>query len=310
MIHIVMCTYNGEKYIQEQVQSIIDNSVQDWNIIVSDDQSTDNTIRIIERFQNTYYGKIHLSVNKTKKGAIDNFLSSIYTIGLRMNHDDFIMLCDQDDVWNTDKICRTLEGMKEQIEIYGNDAPLLICTDVSVVDDQMDIIHGSFRKMNHYNINNLDFSHLMMENKVQGCTVMMNKSLAVMLDRLPHHASMHDGWLALIAAAFGRIKYIDEPTMMYRQHAANVQGSVEYKDDIKNKFSNLRGQRQIVMDTTAQIREFIEIYGDRLSDKRKKEAQAFASLPQQNFVMRRYHIIRYHMWKSGVLRNIGLMILI
>ena len=310
MIYIIMCTYNGERYIQEQLQSIEQNLAQDWKIIVSDDQSTDNTVKILKDFEKKNPGKMIININKAKKGAIHNFLSSIYTIGVEMNDDDFIMLCDQDDVWNADKISKTMHDMREQIVLYGNTIPLLVCTDVSVVDSKMNIIHESFRKMNHYNISHLDFAHLLMENKVQGCTIMINKGMALMLDKLPYSAMMHDGWLAFIAAAFGRIKYIDQPTMKYRQHTANVQGSIAFREDIKNKLSNLGGQRQIVMNTAAQVREFIEIYGDRLSDTIKREAEAFATLPQQNFVMRRYNIIKYHMWKSGLLRNVGLMILI
>jgi glycosyltransferase involved in cell wall biosynthesis len=305
-----MCTYNGERYIQEQLQSIEQNLAQDWKIIVSDDQSTDNTVKILKDFEKKKPGKMIININKAKKGAIHNFLSSIYTIGVEMNDNDFIMLCDQDDVWNADKISKTMHDMREQIVLYGNTIPLLVCTDVSVVDSKMNIIHESFRKMNHYNISHLDFAHLLMENKVQGCTIMINKGMALMLDKLPYSAMMHDGWLAFIAAAFGRIKYIDQPTMKYRQHTANVQGSIAFREDIKNKLSNLGGQRQIVMNTAAQVREFIEIYGDRLSDTIKREAEAFATLPQQNFVMRRYNIIKYHMWKSGLLRNVGLMILI
>lgn len=310
MIYIIMCTYNGERYIQEQLQSIEQNLAQDWKIIVSDDQSTDNTVKILKDFEKKKPGKMIININKAKKGAIHNFLSSIYTIGVEMNDNDFIMLCDQDDVWNADKISKTMHDMREQIVLYGNTIPLLVCTDVSVVDSKMNIIHESFRKMNHYNISHLDFAHLLMENKVQGCTIMINKGMALMLDKLPYNAMMHDGWLAFIAAAFGRIKYIDQPTMKYRQHTANVQGSIAFREDIKNKLSNLGGQRQIVMNTAAQVREFIEIYGDRLSDTIKREAEAFATLPQQNFVMRRYNIIKYHMWKSGLLRNVGLMILI
>lgn len=310
MIYIIMCTYNGERYIQEQLQSIEQNLAQDWKIIVSDDQSTDNTVKILKDFEKKNPGKMIININKAKKGAIHNFLSSIYTIGVEMNDNDFIMLCDQDDVWNADKISKTMHDMREQIVLYGNTIPLLVCTDVSVVDSKMNIIHESFRKMNHYNISHLDFAHLLMENKVQGCTIMINRGMALMLDKLPYSAMMHDGWLAFIAAAFGKIKYIDQPTMKYRQHTANVQGSIAFREDIKNKLSNLGGQRQIVMNTAAQVREFIEIYGDRLSDTIKREAEAFATLPQQNFVMRRYNIIKYHMWKSGLLRNVGLMILI
>lgn len=131
-----------------------------------------------------------------------------------------------------------------------------------------------------------------------------------MLKKMPKRATMHDGWLGLIAAAFGKVKYIDEPTMKYRQHDNNVQGSVAYKDDVKNKFSNLKEQRQIVMNTTGQIAEFIDIYAELLSPEVRRQAEAFATLPQQNFFVRRYNIFKYHMWKSGALRNIGLLLLI
>jgi glycosyltransferase involved in cell wall biosynthesis len=305
-----MCTYNGGKYIEEQLQSIVDNTENDWKIFVFDDQSTDNTLEIIYQFEKIYPDKITVNINNIRKGAIVNFLSSIYDIGLKMKDNDFIMLCDQDDIWNPNKIQKTKNGMNELISVYGNNMPLLVCTDVTVVDDRMNTINDSFRRMNHYSIKRLDFSHLIMENKVQGCTTMINKSMALMLSRMPDRVVMHDGWMAFVASAFGKIKYIDEPTMKYRQHGSNVQGSLGYKEDLKSKFANLGGQRQIVMNTTGQITEFIEIYGQKLPQSILAAAKAFATLRQQNFFVRRYHLIKYHMWKSGILRNIGLLVLI
>lgn len=310
MVNIIMCTYNGGKYIEEQIQSIVDNTENDWKIFVFDDQSTDNTLEIIYQFEKIYPDKITVNINNIRKGAIVNFLSSIYDIGLKMKDNDFIMLCDQDDIWNPNKIQKTKNGMNELISVYGNNMPLLVCTDVTVVDDRMNTINDSFRRMNHYSIKRLDFSHLIMENKVQGCTTMINKSMALMLSRMPDRVVMHDGWMAFVASAFGKIKYIDEPTMKYRQHGSNVQGSLGYKEDLKSKFANLGGQRQIVMNTTGQIAEFIEIYGQKLPQSILAAAKAFATLRQQNFFVRRYHLIKYHMWKSGILRNIGLLVLI
>ena len=92
MINIIMCTYNGEKYIRQQLQSIVDSTVTDWKILISDDQSTDSTIQIAREFQKQYPDKIQIQVNNTKKGAIINFLSGIYQVGTRMEKDDFIML--------------------------------------------------------------------------------------------------------------------------------------------------------------------------------------------------------------------------
>lgn len=310
MIKIVMCTYNGEKYIAEQIDSLFDNDFKDWELIISDDRSMDGTISIAENYRLRYQGRIKININKERKGVVENFLSAAYKAAENITDSDYVMFCDQDDVWNCDKISKTLKGMIELGSDYGNNIPLLVCTDACVADDRLNVINESFMKMNHYNINRMDMPHLMMENKVQGCTVMINRRLARMLDRLPVNATMHDAWLALIAAAFGKIKYIDEPTMKYRQHGNNVQGSVGYKEDIRNKFLNLGAQRQIVMDTVPQIAEFLEMYGAQLSSQTQNEATAFATLPQQGLWLRRYNIIKYHMWKSGVFRNVGLMMLI
>lgn len=310
MINIIMCTYNGEKYIAEQLQSIMDNTFSDWKLYIYDDQSTDGTESIVDKFIEKYGDKIIFITNKMKKGAIKNFLTAIYEIGCNMCSDDYIMLCDQDDVWNRDKIQKTYTTIKNFEKTTDNRVPLLVCTDVTVVDEKLQVINDSFRRMNNYNINSLDFSHIIMENKVQGCTAMLNKSLAEMLYRLPDKATMHDGWLALIASAFGKIYYIDEPTMLYRQHSNNVQGSIEYSEDVKNKLANLGEQRKIVFNTTYQIREFADIYKDKMPVKICKSANAFANLPNQGWIKRRYSIIRYKMWKSGFMRNAGLMFLI
>ena len=310
MIHIVMCTYNGEKYISQQLESIANNTVGEWKLYICDDKSTDNTIKILTDFRNEYAGRVDIKINENKKGAVLNFLNIIQEVSKNLEKDDYIMLCDQDDVWNEDKIAVTLAGMQELISSNGSDIPLLVCTDVTVVDEKLDTIAESFTKMNHYNTNKLTFANLMMENKVQGCTVMINKALTDKIIRLPEGAIMHDSWIGLIAAAFGKIKYINEPTMKYRQHTGNVMGSIGFWEDMKNKLSCLDKQRQIVMKTTAQLGEFIDIYGQELPKEVYVQAKAFATLSKQNFFVKRYNIIKYKMWKSGIFRNIGLMLLI
>jgi hypothetical protein len=310
MVNIIMCTYNGEKYISEQLESIADNTVSDWMLYIFDDCSNDNTINKAKYFLKKYPGKVHITVNAKQCGVVNNFLENAYKIGMEMSKDDFIMFCDQDDVWNNDKIEITLNEMKKNITNNGNDKPILVCSDVEVVDDYLNIISSSFLKMNHYNIKKMDFPHLMMENKVQGCTVMFNKSMAEKLNVLPKHACMHDAWLGFIASTMGNISYIDEPTMKYRQHSQNVAGSIDFWADIKGKFLNLSGQRRIVFDTCEQIKEFIEIYGRELSKETLMQAEAFATLESQGFWEKRMNIVRYNMWKSGILRNIGLMVLL
>lgn len=310
MIHIIMCTYNGEKYIKDQLQSIADNTVTEWKLYTSDDKSMDNTKMILQEFANNNPGKVEVIVHEEKNGAPLHFLEMIQKVLEKMQGDDVIMLCDQDDVWFRDKIELTLEHMKKLRERYTDQIPLLVCSDVEVVDENMKQISPSFRNMNHYSIKNLDFPHLIMENKVQGCTCMINMSLASKIRELPKNISMHDSWLGLIACVMGKIDYIETPTMAYRQHASNVKGTMNYWQMIFLQLQNLSEQKYIVYREALQIKEFLRIYDMELDDYTKQVAKAFASLEQQGFWTRRKNIMKYHMWKTGIIRNIGLLVLI
>lgn len=311
MIKIVMCTYNGAEYIKEQLESINNSTVKEWELYVFDDHSTDNTLDLVREFKSKQEQQIHILYNNAEHGVASNFLNAASFVGKTMTQDDYLMFCDQDDIWDKDKIEVTLKEMSNLVQKYGKGIPLLVCGDVRVVNEKLELISSSFHKMNHYNIKTMDFPHLMMENKVQGCTTMINKTLVDMMVQLPKHARMHDGWCGFIASVFGKISYIDKTTMMYRQHSKNVSGSLDFWDDIRGKFGNLSKQKHIVFATTQQVREFIEIYKDRgLDSLALAQAQAFATLEEQGFWKRRYNIIKYHMWKSGILRNIGLMLLI
>lgn len=311
MVKIVMCTYNGAEYIEEQLKSINNNSLTDWELFIADDNSTDDTLSIVRKFKSKQEQPVHIVSNNKRMGVALNFLNMACQVGREMAEEDYLMFCDQDDVWDDDKIEITCREMERLTQCYGSKIPLLVCGDVRVVNENLELIASSFHRMNHYNIKKLDLPHLMMENKIQGCTTMINKTLIDMMVQLPRKVCMHDGWCGFIAAVFGRISYLDKTTMMYRQHNKNISGSVCFWDDVKSKFGKLSQQKQIVFNTTPQIREFIDIYKDRGIDPYTLlMAEAFASLEEQGFWMKRYNIIRFGMWKSGVLRNLGLMLLI
>ena len=310
MIHIIMCTYNGEKYIEEQLQSILENTVTDWKLYISDDRSADNTNKIVNEYVQRYPEKISLITHDNPCGSALHFLEMVKAVSKSMKGDDFIMLCDQDDIWYSNKIYLTLEHMRRLIMKNGNTIPLLVCSDVEVVDKKKVQIAESFRRMNHYSIKKLDFSHLLMENKVQGCTVMVNRALARKIYELPKALSMHDAWMGLIAVTMGKIDYIDGPTMAYRQHASNEKGSIAFRKVIFEQFRNMNAQKYTVYNQASQAQEFLRIYGNELDKRDRKIAEVFSTLEQQKFFERRKNIIKYHMWKTGIVRNTGLLFLI
>lgn len=305
-----MCTYNGEKYIGEQIQSILENTVENWKLYISDDRSEDNTNKIVNKYLQRYPEKIFFTTHDNPCGPAVHFLEVIKNVSKSMQNDDFIMLCDQDDIWYRNKIYLTLDHMRRLVMNNGNGIPLLVCSDVEVVDKHKNQISKSFRRMNHYSIKKLDFAHLVMENKVQGCTIMINRVLAQKIHELPKAISMHDAWLGLIAVTMGKIDYIDEPTMAYRQHTSNEKGSIAFRKVIIEQFKNMSAQKHTVYSQAAQTQEFLRIYNGELDNIDRKIAEVFSTLERQKFWIRRKNIIKYHMWKTGIIRNAGLMILI
>ena len=147
MIYIIMCTYNGEKYIKEQIDSILNNSITDWQLYISDDGSTDSTYALASKYAKDCPQKIILSTHIGTADPSMHFLEKIRDISMIMHDDDYIMLCDQDDIWYKNKIELTLKHMSNQIVRYGNRIPLLVCTDVEVVNEKKEQLSESFRRM-------------------------------------------------------------------------------------------------------------------------------------------------------------------
>lgn len=311
MIHIIMCTYNGEKYVQEQIDSILNNTETDWVLYISDDGSTDKTYDLASEYAKDYPEKIILTTHKNTADPSIHFLEKVRDISTRMQSDDHIMLCDQDDIWYSNKIQRTLQCMNCLATKSSNEIPLLVCTDVEVVNEKKELIAASYRKMNHYNIKKLDAGHLLMEHKAQGCTIMINKVLADMVKELPQTVTGHDVWLEMIAVTMGKVGYLDESTMAYRRHSEQYTvGEMGYWNILFKQLKNIKNQKYIVYGLTPQAQTFLEIYGLELDYKCRKLVEAYATLEQQGFWQKRLSIIKYHMWKTGIIKNIGMMILL
>lgn len=311
MIYIIMCTYNGEKYIKEQIDSILNNSITDWQLYISDDGSTDSTYALASKYAKDCPQKIILSTHIGTADPSMHFLEKIRDISMIMHDDDYIMLCDQDDIWYKNKIELTLKHMSNQIVRYGNRIPLLVCTDVEVVNEKKEQLSESFRRMIHYSIKKLDAAHLLMEHKAQGCTIMINKVLADKVRELPVVETKHDMWLEMLAVTMGKVDYVDEPTMAYRRHAEQyTAGEMRFWKMVLEQLKHMKDQKYMVYGLAPQTQEFMRIYGGELEYNCKELMEKFATLEQQGFWQKRFNIIKYHMWKTGVIRNIGMMILL
>lgn len=301
-----MAAYNGEKYIKQQIESIMKNTYENIHLTIYDDtkeaQTTAAMTDILRLMTEKYGEKLTYKKNEQNKGCTRNFLE-----GLQASDAEYTMFSDQDDYWNKDKVERTLEKMNEMENKYGKDTPLVVFTDAIVVDSTLNLIHFSFHRSNHLNTKRVDLAHLLMENKLIGCTMMMNKALKNKIIAIPKNARVHDWWVALVAAAFGKIGYLEDSTILYRQHEDNVIGNQEYGSYIKKRLASLRSQREVIYSNMKQAEEFLEIYNMLLTKEQKSLIGRFANLNKRNWFYRRYTVYRYGYKKSGVPRNIGLL---
>ncbi len=306
-IAIIMATYNGEKYVDEQINSILASNYQDLELFIYDDGSKDNTVSILRNYENQYPEKVHVYQNESNLGHLMNFMHA-----LSETTADYVMFSDQDDVWNSNKVAVTIKRMKHMEAQSDKETPLVVFTDAIVVDQDLNTLNHSFFCSGHLNPYRTDLGHLLMENKLIGCTVMVNAALRrkLLSRQLPKKARYHDWWIALIAASYGKIGFVKEGTLLYRQHGGNVVGDTGFAAYVKNRILGLHQQREALAALYRQASEFLELYGDTLSDKNREIISNFAALPEMNFLDRRITILHYGFLKTGLLRNIGLLIIV
>jgi glycosyltransferase involved in cell wall biosynthesis len=238
-ITILLATYNGEKYLSHQLDSILNQSYTNWHLMIRDDLSKDNTPAIIEKYRKAYPDKIEVIDNCGKnKGSLLNFAALLQAAG----NAKYIMFCDQDDEWKRDKIEVTFLKMRELEKEHGLNCPIMIFTNFQYVDENMQII-PSKKDFEINRIKDFGFPHLLAQNPVYGCTSMINRSLADKVGSIPPEADFHDHWIALIAAAFGKLCYLKEKTVLYRQHSSNVSGNHD-NDSWKKRFKRILVNRK------------------------------------------------------------------
>lgn len=306
-VSIVMSTYNGEKYLEEQIDSILSSTYQDIDLYIHDDGSSDRTLELLAGYSNRYPDRVHVYRNEVNLGYTLNFLHGVCDTTA-----DYIMLCDQDDVWKPDKIRDTLRRMRHMEAQLGKELPIAVFSDAEVVDERLNKIYDSFFRSGKLDPRKTDLPHILMENKLIGCTVMINASLRRVLKSrsLPKTARYHDWWIALIAASCGKIGYLPEQTLLYRQHGNNMVGSRSILSYFKDRITSLDKQRMSVLALEKQAEEFLMLYRDYLSEDKLRVVQEFASLQDTGFIRRRIVICKNGYLKTGLIRNLGLMFIV
>jgi glycosyltransferase involved in cell wall biosynthesis len=244
-ISIALCTCEGSFFLPALLESLVGQSCLPGEIVVCDDASTDDTAAIVKGFAKKAPFAVRLVVNDKRLGAVKNFEQAI-----SLCRGKYIALCDQDDLWKVDKLDVTYAAMLEAERNSGKGCPLLVHTDLEVIDAQGSVTSSSFlamRRLKQAALTRGDLKSLVMQNYVTGCTVLMNRALAAVALPFPGRVVMHDHWLTLVATALGQLIYLDQPTVLYRQHQANVIGASSFYSgrSLKRVFKFNKLQREL-----------------------------------------------------------------
>lgn len=303
-VAVIMATYNGAKYIREQIDSILNNSYKDFELFIFDDGSNDDTMRIIGEYVEKNPQKVHFVQNTTNVGVIKNFVSAICQIEA-----NYYLFCDQDDYWNSYKIEHTIKAIKEE-DLKDRECPVVLYGDLEVVDRQLNKISESFYKHGNIEPKKIDLPHLLMENKFVGCTMAINHAVKRYLSTDINGMRMHDWWIGLIGVTFGKVVYLDESLLKYRQSGNNTVGS---SSDISYTLRNLNAigaLKKGLVENCHQARAFFDYYGGLIPEDKKDAFTLFGNLQEYNWIKRRYIVIKHGYLKTGFLKNLAIFILI
>lgn len=299
-VEILLAAYNGEHYLREQIESLLRQTWTHWHLTVSDDGSTDNTPAILDEYAARYPQRIRRARHDGRfGGACAHFFWLMETCEAR-----YMMFCDQDDVWHPDKVEKTMRALLREEAERGADTPVLVFTNLTPVDEALRPIGQTLMQMQKQNPRALRVEQLLFQNVATGCTLAVNRALARLAGggRAAGEAVMHDWWLALVAARFGRMVYVDESTLDYRQHGANSVGaqdvgSVGY---VLRILARMRSLKARVRGKKRQALAFRDAYAGRLRQDELALLSEFGA-PRSPWRFKR----AYLKWIQTPLRKVG-----
>lgn len=306
---VLLSTYNGERYLSEFLDSLLAQTHQNWCLNVRDDGSQDNTRSILKAYRDSNEERIRnldFSHAEVPVGPVQSFARL-----MKGSAGQYFMFADQDDIWSHRKIELSLARMQVQEKICSPQTPILVHSDLAVVDCHQRMIAPSFMAYRNLDPLRNKTCQLLVQNVVTGCTTCFNRSLKELAQDIPDAVIMHDWWLALVASCFGVIEFIDQPTVNYRQHGQNLVGARfsagAWSPDMMGKLKKMRAG---IVQASNQAWLFLNHFESQLSPKQKKLLHAFATIRTKAFVERHLLLARYGIAYNTIVRNLGLWLTI
>ena len=287
-IQILMSAYNGEKYIEEQIQSLINNKKDDMqlSLLVRDDGSSDNTVSIVKKMQKQNLIDIDL-LEESNIGVTKSFLKLIKMAPSA----DLYFFCDQDDVWLADKISMAQKAMRD------TSVPELYIADYYLTDGELNIIEEcAFPKEKKHTLLQILFA-----NVSPGCAMAFNKALLREMRRvLPEDVPMHDLYALAVAYCSGKVYHIHAPLLYYRQHGNNTEGVQSKKINLKRIWKKQKSMMKKSENHTAELARLLYAeYRTFISEKEQKNLRLIAEY--KNSISRKIRLLRNNeIYYSGI----------
>lgn len=289
-IDILMATYNGEKYIKEQIESILAQDYSNIRCIICDDCSTDRTYEIAKEYVKKDK-RVIVYKNEKNLGVIKNFEKLLSLV-----ESDYYMLADQDDIWKTTKVSDTFQKLKKE----NAD---LVFTDLEIVDENMQIKNHSFnRVMGIYPkiSKEKDIRLVYLYNVVTGCTILTKKKYISKILPLPTNKDvLHDHYIALATLlSGGKVCYLDKPTIFYRQHQHNQVGTSRYTDRFKT-FQEVRNHLiQVKISIFTTYCQMNALFDDVYQKKNNEALQYFSTIKKNRYINLRGSKFYFSLYKD------------
>jgi hypothetical protein len=249
---------------------------------------------ILQRYADIHPEQIlFISGDSPSGSAKANFLGMLHLA----KDSNYAMFSDQDDVWFPDKTTILMDKMREAEDMYGSEVPLLVYSDMQVVNADCRLITGSFMRYQGYNGEFATLNRLLARNCVTGCAMLWNRALTSAALSMTYDAvtiakiRMHDYWLALIAASLGKIAYVDKPTVMYRQHSSNSIGALG-KNNIFKRLRRETGIRERIRRGYVQAQLLSDVFGSRMPERNTTCIDTFLNIPSSNIIWRTFMILK------------------
>lgn len=287
MIDILMATYNGSRYIRNQILSLQQQTYEDWRLLVRDDGSSDNTLEIVKSFMDNDPRIILIKDDLGNLGAGKCFLELT-----KYAQADFVIFCDQDDIWFEKKL-EILHSAA--VEKLNPDRPGFVYSDGYAYSDKLGLItENSISRVHAKNLREL----LFLNAGYQGCSIFFNKNLCMMLaEYKANYFYMHDDVTTLLAHTFGDVHFVNKSLMLYRQHENNVTGNIQY--GFRSLVSRaLSGLPVISSRHYKEKSAFYVAYSDGMSDVDKKLFEEYLKFPKVG-LLKRIFIVIFNRFTEG-----------